>query len=563
MYTQYAENLLKTVSSTVNSLKYDVTLAKNCIKSLKPELLTNEPIIQRNSLPKLSSLTILAAVIGKLHVLMSENSYKSINHENLETSKSQSSSVDSPPSNSTKLVTEILPYILSLTDAILASCRSNILYQIQDTAENNKTYTVRDFLVLDEVICMSGASWAKEASLITFLPNNVRSVLDKWKAIKVDRISENTFVSDIIPAESYILATVNHHIGSLSEYGSFSINPSLKNLLHFLVSFITEYVNSSTAPENSEIQNHASEILISLTMDMRTEYLHDLASKSLNTLVGEPETETRQLREHLFVLGHTYKLIVDYTSKSDESLSVSIDGKILKQCIKYWEQLLEKPVGCKALNQFFSPSVNRTLVSVLLSIASPQSSQQFSSQIIHFFNKLFKAAEKDNDGNLDRLCRSVADIALVDFDKLQSWLAHVILGSLNAQSSSSNAVVPATSTPDEKNKADKSEETQNNIKGTKNVGAAQAQWQTMLTEALANNQNLMSNENQQSLQENYQLLRALTAYIVKESSPVGDGVQVVTLEAIIPIANKILTLAIEGVNFSDLMQVCLCLKKLV
>jgi E3 ubiquitin-protein ligase UBR4 len=86
MYTEYAKNLLKTVSSTVNSLKYDVALAKNCIKSLKPEVITNEKIIPKSSLPKLSSLCILAAVIGKLQVVMDESIWKSTS-DNIEASK--------------------------------------------------------------------------------------------------------------------------------------------------------------------------------------------------------------------------------------------------------------------------------------------------------------------------------------------------------------------------------------------------------------------------------------------------------------------------------------------
>lgn len=55
-------------------------------------------------------------------------------------------------------------------------------------------------------------------------------------------------------------------------------------------------------------------------MDLRTEYFHEMASKTLNTLIGEPETEARQIREHLFVLNHTYNLIVDYTSNLDETI---------------------------------------------------------------------------------------------------------------------------------------------------------------------------------------------------------------------------------------------------
>lgn len=96
--------------------------------------------------------------------------------------------INETASNVHKLEIEILPHILSLTDAILASCRSSILYQIQETSESGKKYTERDFLVLDELICMSGATWATEASLISLLPNNVRSVLDKWKAINVSHV---------------------------------------------------------------------------------------------------------------------------------------------------------------------------------------------------------------------------------------------------------------------------------------------------------------------------------------------------------------------------------------
>lgn len=85
-YSQYTENLLETISSTVNSLKYDVTLVKNCIKTLKPEINTENKILPKNSLPKLSSLCILATVIGKLQVLLDESISKAPS-DNIEASK--------------------------------------------------------------------------------------------------------------------------------------------------------------------------------------------------------------------------------------------------------------------------------------------------------------------------------------------------------------------------------------------------------------------------------------------------------------------------------------------
>lgn len=53
---------------------------------------------------------------------------------------------------------------------------------------------------------------------------------------------QNTFANDIIPGESYVLAVVNAHILSLSSQQTFTINPSLKHLLHSLVTFISEHI---------------------------------------------------------------------------------------------------------------------------------------------------------------------------------------------------------------------------------------------------------------------------------------------------------------------------------
>lgn len=55
---------------------------------------------------------------------------------------------------------------------------------------------------------------------------------------------------------------------------------------------------------------------------------------------------------------------------------------------------------------------------------------------------LINSAEKDNDGVLDRLCRSVSNLAKVENEKLQSWLAHVVLGSASLSPSASTTSNP-------------------------------------------------------------------------------------------------------------------------
>lgn len=579
MYTQYAENLLKTVSSTVNSMKYDVTLAKNCIKTLKPEVNPSDSIMPKSSLPKLSSLTILAAVIGKLQVLMDESISKSPIEQDTESSNNKSESANNAAQNasatSKMMMIDILPHVLSLTEAVLASCRSSVLYQMQESTESSSAagksgFSMRDYLVLDGITCVAGASWAMEGSIVTLLPNTVRSVLDKWKAINVAHVPWNTYANDIIPAESYILATVNHHISTLSHHGTtFSINPSLKNLLYSLVAFLYEYINPITAPENSEIRAQAIDILIPLAMDARTDYLKDLTLKTLTKLFSTADSEARQLREHLYVLNYTYNVIVDYTTNTeDSSINVSVDEKILKQCIKYWEQLLDNSVGCKSLDQFFAPSTNRTLVSVLLSIASPQASQQFSTHVLHFFNKLFKTAEKNMDGTLDRLCNSVSNLAAVDNEKLQCWLRHVILGCpgssvlpsivhSNTESNPPNASDQQWSSPSTASTTTGSAH-QPPTTTTQPTNPTNNTTTTLLQDSANTNPTSSSSaneENQQLMHENNQLLQALTNYIVKANSTLGENVSVTILRALIPLGYHILSAAVEATGFPDLMQV--------
>lgn len=68
-------------------------------------------------------------------------------------------------------------------------------------------------------------------------------------------------------------------------------------------------------------------ILIALTMDARTDYLRDMATSTLTKLLGQDnDNEARHLREHLFVLNHTYNLIIEYTDTTDGSIR-------LVQCI--------------------------------------------------------------------------------------------------------------------------------------------------------------------------------------------------------------------------------------
>ena len=78
------------------------------------------------------------------------------------------------------------------------------------------------------------------------------------------------------------------------------------------------------------------------------------------------------------------------------SYSVAVDEKVLLECIKFMETLLDKVAGRLALDQFFNQENGRDLVTVLLSVATPQGSlsTQYSTKVLHFFNKLFSTGKK-------------------------------------------------------------------------------------------------------------------------------------------------------------------------
>lgn len=72
----------------------------------------------------------------------------------------------------------------------------------------------------------------------------------------------------------------------------------------------------------------------------------------------------------------------------------------------------------------------------------------------------------------------------------------------------------------------------------------------------SNPPSLSQTDDQKSLvQENSQLLQALTSFIVKQNSNVSEDVAITILKALLPVASHILSPTLEGVGFTDLMVV--------
>ncbi|KAK7862494.1 hypothetical protein R5R35_005919 [Gryllus longicercus] len=446
MYTQYAETLLKNVAKTVNNLQYDINVAKNCIVNFRLQMQKPDALVPKSSLPQLADLLLLDAVISKVQVLLDDSK---AGNDSTEAQKSQNGEATKV---SSELAQELLPHVLQLAETIIACSRSSLLYQMNESSEPVGKYSLQDFQAFREILAISSSrcsvTKSLATSLMTLLPACIRTVLEKWNDNAVGDFPWNTYANDVIPAESYILDVISNHVSSLSSQGSFSVNLSLKYLLHSLITFIGEHVMK--CPEGSDLRQRAVSVLVPVTLDACTEHLHSTAVRTLEGVIGDVDSEEHQKRVFYIVLEHTYHLLGIFTSQAWTMHFVAVDEKVLQECLKFMESLLDKPAGRLALDQFFSKETGRDLVQVLLSVASPQGalSAPYGAMVLRFFNKLFSTAEKTpGDASLEHLCGSLSRLATVEPELLQGWLQHVILGPATSAANLDTPIIASSVPP--------------------------------------------------------------------------------------------------------------------
>lgn len=550
MYTQYTEKLLKAVADSVGTLRHDVAVARSCIVALTPDVKTGVPV-RKEELPPLWHIILLDAVIAKVQVTLIDEPEPA----------AESASAVSPGNSSSELIEELLPHVIRLAHAILHCSCWSVMYTIAEgndaiklPASNNQDGS--ELGMLHELLAVCGShnnlTTGLVPDLVRLVPSQVCSILDNWNANSLDDCSWTPFLNDIITAESYILSIVNAHISTLSTGPVYKVNLSLKRLLNDLVKLICQYAPRA---EGIEIRTKALDLLVILSLDARTEFLHDAVQKALDKMVGPvPEiTDEHEKRIDLIVLEHTYRLMVRYTTlTSDAGYTTSLDEKILHCCLRHWERILERAGGRQALESFFRSDGD--LIKVLMSVSGQQMSQQYSTRVLHFFNKLFQSADKNpNDVSLNYLCGSISRLADVDEEKLQTWLRHIILGSGTAMltsTASSNVQTVVTATAKITSTAE-IEESNENAKPPEGNN----QWAGVSQTASSDMSPSPSEEQKTLLQENSQLLQALTSYIVKQQSSISEQVAVTILKALIPMGAIVLNPPIDGIGFSELMVV--------
>ena len=86
-----------------------------------------------------------------------------------------------PPCPTSELLTDLLPHVLDLTEAILAAIRSTLVFQMNDAVDPTDSVDFRQ--VLSVASSQSPKTSTLGAALMVHLPSGVRTTLEKWNAL--------------------------------------------------------------------------------------------------------------------------------------------------------------------------------------------------------------------------------------------------------------------------------------------------------------------------------------------------------------------------------------------
>lgn len=342
---------------------------------------------------------------------------------------------------------------------------------------------------------------------------------------------------------------------------------SILNLIFYLL---------PSCKDVAPLEERLKSLLVTLLFDVRTEFLYDISNKCLELLIGNDSTSNAYVFPiYSNILKHTYKLLIDFADISSQGRSVGLNESVLHNVLKCWEQMLDKPIGLKAMHEFFSVSKQGNLVQVLLSFTNTSLSQLFSTKILQFFEKLFQSSEKaDSQFKLDELCLCVSELGQVENAKLKTWLSHILLGpistnvvssagSSNVQTPTNMATVSAIPSisdqmvqPSELALDPNVMDIDYDCSGAAAAGPTSSAWHAGTS--ITTNRSGSDTPNEECLEKNGRLLQTLTKYIVSENR-ISPNVSASLFQALVQLGQNLLCPTQDSIEFNDILQVMVTL----
>ncbi|KAG8222860.1 hypothetical protein J437_LFUL003505 [Ladona fulva] len=327
LVTEHAEDLVKRVNRTSSSLSYVCDVVKRCVDNALEgrKTLLNEgsekgkkkkslpALLPKALLPSLSELALLDAVVARAANCFTEAASASSKNGSSPTSSDSIRVGSQSPSgsfqNSEELARDILPHVLDLLEWIVSCCRSSLLHEALESGEpqlateEEGTVTpmqrqsswwgasedeVQTYATVLSIRSAVVGNSSLASSLSPLLPAPVRDSLEWWIAEKNISVA-----ADNVPLDQLIINIVTTHVSTLSWDANFSINPSLRHLLHSLVAFVSQLIGSGkespgTAwPLATALRERALHVLLLITLDSCTVSEEEKASSCIRVLLGE------------------------------------------------------------------------------------------------------------------------------------------------------------------------------------------------------------------------------------------------------------------------------------
>lgn len=427
--------------------------------------------------------------------------------------------------------------------------------------------------IMDSIIAIAGTRNNLASDLADNLVRSIQSTDKEVLTIEWKRPMNFGDESTIQPEQS-TLNIVEAHLTEIYRHQNYSMLLSVKSIIRSVINWI-HYILPHY--EDAKINNRLQDLLVPMLFDLRTDFLYDLNNKCLESLIGsDSSSEVYQLLAYRHLLHHSYTILVEYCELSiaGSGKQINVDEAALHDIIRFWEHMMDKTNGLKALREFFFEKKNGNLVNILLSFTGTNLSQQYSRKVLKFFEKLFQSSENmDSSFSIDEVCSSLSDLGTVDSTRMRNWLSHILLGpkveGAISSANSSNVPTPtnlgtqssaAPSLPIDKVRTNIDAEAMEIDEECSRAGLPSVFWTPIAQTSTANDQAVGGVP--EPTENNGKLLQTLTKYLVAENR-VSPNVSQGLFQAMVQLGNNLLasTMIPDSVlsDFTSLLQVMITL----
>ena len=403
------EALVSGLATTVTSCRAEVALMLSYLGTLER---------RSDGGLKAAHLALLDCMMARIHV-------------SIDRQLGNTTSPGDSPETGMELAHSLVPAVARLVTQLTAMARAQVMEAFNNSLDGEELEPSTRASLL-HCLCLAGTRCSATASLAlpltAHLPPALRNCLEEWSASSLAsfppasawRSTDSSLDSSTLPA------TLAAHTGFLSSHPN-SLPPSaLKHCLFSATRFACDLL--LWCPDNSPQQRRLVSALFPLLLDATTENMADLATLSLERVVGTGETAEFLAAIQQLVLQHSYPILVARTMAQPAILSPHIPQEILR----YLDTLLDRPVSRSALASFFvaSPSPGPRLTELLLSLACPpgQQAPDYAQRVLRFFSKLFSVSSQQGEDSVAALCSHLSSLTEVATPRLESWLRYLVIG---------------------------------------------------------------------------------------------------------------------------------------